>query len=123
MKSILPTEHQIQSAFIKRVRMHENRFPALRTLLAIPNGSWRHPATAARLKAEGVRPGAPDILLPVPSGKYAGLALEFKRQRNGHLSPAQRAYQSYLIMFGWRCETVWDAEQAWKILMGYLEIK
>ena len=31
---------------------------------AIPNGGHRHPAVAAKLKAEGATPGVPDLFIP-----------------------------------------------------------
>lgn len=48
-------------------------------LLAIPNGGKRSSAReGARLKAEGVKPGVSDLLLPLRRGGYAGLWLELK---------------------------------------------
>jgi hypothetical protein len=48
-------------------------------LLAIPNGGKRSgPREGARLKAEGVKPGVSDLLLPLRRGGYAGLWLELK---------------------------------------------
>ena len=115
-----PTEHEVQCAFIERVRLFEHSYPALKLLIAVPNGGLRHPRTAARLKAEGVRAGVPDILWPYACGKYHGLALEFKRTQGDHLRPEQRAYLSLLGMFGWRWERVWDHERAWEIVLDYL---
>lgn len=48
-------------------------------LLAIPNGGKRSgPREGMRLKAEGVKPGVSDLLLPLRRGGYAGLWLELK---------------------------------------------
>ena len=47
-------------------------------LFAIPNGGHRHKAVAAKLKAEGVRPGVPDLCLPVARGLHHGLYIELK---------------------------------------------
>jgi hypothetical protein len=47
-------------------------------LLAIPNGGRRDQREAVRLKAEGVKPGVSDLLLPLRRGGYAGLWLEMK---------------------------------------------
>lgn len=47
-------------------------------LLAIPNGGKRDAREGARLKAEGVKAGVSDLLLPIRRGGYAGLWLELK---------------------------------------------
>ena len=51
-------------------------------LLAIPNGGRRNVREAVRLKAEGVKPGVSDLLLPLRRGGYAGLWLELKAPGN-----------------------------------------
>ncbi len=67
----------------------ENKgIPELKLLFAIPNGGKRTPATAARLKAEGVLAGVPDLFLPVPRDQSLGLFIEMKTRR-GVLSAAQ----------------------------------
>jgi hypothetical protein len=53
--------------------------PELRWLHAIPNGGYRDKITAGKLKAEGVKRGIPDVFLPLPMTKYAGLYVELKR--------------------------------------------
>lgn len=68
MKS--PTEHAEACALIKLVKLHENRYPALRYLYHTPNGGQRNKIIAAKLKAEGVKTGVPDYLLPVMSSPY-----------------------------------------------------
>ncbi len=47
-------------------------------LLAIPNGGKRDVREAARLKAEGVKPGVSDLLLPLRRDGFFGLWLELK---------------------------------------------
>ena len=37
-------------------------------MFRIPNGGSRHPAEAARLKAQGVKAGVPDLCIPVARG-------------------------------------------------------
>ncbi len=64
-----------------------NAVPTLSDMFAIPNGGERHAAVAAKLKAEGVKPGVSDIMLPVPRSGYKGkataLQLDFlNRMRN-----------------------------------------
>lgn len=65
--------------------------PELRLLHAIPNGGYRNKITAAKLKAEGVKPGVPDICLPVARGRYHGLYIELKT-RQGKISTKQQTW-------------------------------
>lgn len=55
--------------------------PLWNLLYAIPNGGKREAATAARLKATGVKAGFPDIGLPVARGGYHALYIELKRRQ------------------------------------------
>lgn len=54
---------------------------------AVPNGSYRSKRTAARLKAEGVRAGQPDLVFII-NGFTHGLELKVGK---GRQSEAQRA--------------------------------
>lgn len=51
-------------------------------LLAIPNGGRRDAREAGRLKAEGVKAGVSDLLLPLRRDNFAGLWLELKAPGN-----------------------------------------
>lgn len=44
----------------------------------VPNGGYRRKSEAARMKAEGVRPGVPDLCIPVARGDYHSLYIEMK---------------------------------------------
>ena len=48
------------------------------TVYHIPNEAKRSPQAAARLKAEGMRPGIPDLCLPMARGRYHSLYIEVK---------------------------------------------
>ena len=65
----------------------------------IPNGGKRSKATAAGLKAMGVRPGIPDYHLPVARSGYHSLYIEFKTA-SGRISDAQRRVQKELAAEG-----------------------
>jgi hypothetical protein len=80
-------EHQHQVALIAwahRVRIQpasdiEPGATIATYLLAVPNGGKRSsPREGARLKAEGVKPGVSDLLLPLRRGGFCGLWLEMK---------------------------------------------
>lgn len=49
------------------------RFPELALLYHVPNGGSRNKIEAARLRAQGVKSGVPDLCLPVARGGNHGL--------------------------------------------------
>lgn len=82
------TEDQIQASFYKQAY---NSYPAVRGLLfSVPNGSTRHILEAMKLKATGLTPGIPDMIL---LWKGNGYGFEFKTII-GHLSLAQQHIHS-----------------------------
>lgn len=85
--------------------------PDLKLMHAIPNGGKRDIQTAARLKAEGVKPGVPDIFLPVARGGKHGLYIELKRRKGGTVSAAQEAWIRALALQGYQCAVChgWEA--------------
>ncbi|MDH5541925.1 MAG: VRR-NUC domain-containing protein [Nitrospinota bacterium] len=98
-------EHQHQVALINWASAHENKYPGLHLLHAIPNGGHRNKATAGKLKAEGVKAGFPDLLLPVPRGEYHSLYIEMKKpvtrsSGKGSISKAQSTVIEELRSFG-----------------------
>jgi hypothetical protein len=48
-------------------------YPQLKRLVHIPNGGSRHKAEASKFKAMGMKPGFPDLFLPIPIAKWHGL--------------------------------------------------
>ena len=88
----------------------------------MPNGGARHPAVAAKLKAEGVRPGVPDLFLAAPSGRDVlakGLWIELKRHPN-RPSAEQEAVIAYLRRQGYHCVVAYGFDEAKMAIEGYL---
>jgi hypothetical protein len=86
---IIPLESGEQQALFQWARLMEGRYPELWLMYAIPNGGARNKATAGRLKAEGVKPGVPDICLPVARNGFHSLYIELKRIDGGRVSDEQ----------------------------------
>jgi hypothetical protein len=84
-------EHRIQAALFKWAKCASAKQPGLKLMFAIPNGGARDAITGAMLKREGVKPGVPDIFLPLPVGNYHGLFIELKTAK-GSPSPEQREW-------------------------------
>ena len=64
-------------------------------IFAVPNGEARSRSTGARLKAEGVSAGVPDLCVPA-----WGVWIEMKRANGGTVSAAQKDWHAYLRGLG-----------------------
>jgi len=71
-------EHQEQVALFRWAELQKARWPELALMHAIPNGGRRDAVTGAKLKAEGVKAGVPDLCLPVARSGHHGLYIELK---------------------------------------------
>ena len=85
------SEHVEQREFVSWFR---KRYQGVR-IIAIPNGGIRGAAAGARLKAEGVSAGVPDLYIPAWK-----LWIEMKRQRDYTVSKEQRDWIDYLQKIG-----------------------
>ena len=95
-------------------------WPELALLHHIPNGGKRGKAEAAKLKRMGVKPGVPDLHLPVARGGFNGLYVEMKRLDGGRVSSEQRVWLAALHAAG-HCVAVCEGhEQAIAVLRDYL---
>ena len=113
------TEHAEQVALINWSYLNSGKYPELDLLHAIPNGGKRSIGVARKLKAEGVKPGIPDLFLPVARGDFHGLYVEMKSAR-GKLSPVQKEVQRALREQGYCVLTCYDWSQASDSIIKYL---
>lgn len=112
-------EHIQQCALMRWAGYQQRAHPELALLFAIPNGGLRSKATAAKLKAEGVKAGVPDICLPVAKGEYHGLWIEMKAGRNKPTAP-QVQWHMRLSQQGHRVAVCWGWEAARDVIEEYL---
>ena len=113
----IPSEHVEQVRLFTWAHYAQGKYPALSLLYAIPNGGARHPVVAAKLKAEGVKRGVPDICLPVARGKWHGLYIELKRQKGARPSPEQDDWLTALNRAGYLA--VWC--RGWDLAAAQIE--
>ena len=92
----------------------------LRLLHHIPNEGRRSIQYAMSLKRQGMKPGVPDICLPVARGKYHGLYIELK-VKGGRLSPEQREWQRDLLEEGYCAAVCYGFEQAKQTIDWYMK--
>lgn len=120
-KTPTPTEHEEQAALITWWSWYSQWMGLQRCLLmAIPNGGARTTVTGARLKAEGVRAGIPDLFLAVPTDTSHGLWLEMKRKRGGFVTDFQREAMKALEAQGFSCVVCRGFTEAQEAIVSYL---
>lgn len=122
-------EHQEQALLISWAFLREGSVPELENLYAIPNGSDKSFGVAARMKAEGLKPGVPDLCLavlrPLPEcdAWWGSLYIEMKSP-TGYPRPDQREWADRLEKRGMkvirRC-VKW--EDAARHILEYLGIE
>lgn len=115
---VAPSEHDLQVACVKLFRLQYPQYANL--LFAIPNGGQRNLLVAAKLKAEGVLSGVPDLFLAVPSGEHNGLFIEMKNGRSNSLTANQKLMFTELRNQNYRCECVHDMVEFEKTIKEYL---
>jgi len=115
-----PSEHDEQKNLFKRYRLMLGRFPELILAYACPNGGQRNKIVATRLKAEGVKPGVPDIHIPIARGEYSGLWIELKRLKGSSFQENQKFWLNELNKYGAFAVMCKGAEEALKITEMYL---
>lgn len=110
------SEHLEQAALIVWTQLKGHPY---NLIFAIPNGGHRHPRTATFLKAEGVKPGVPDLMLPVACGGYHGLFIEMKFGRNPP-TKEQKEKLAALQEQGYAAHVCYGWEAAREVIEDYL---
>lgn len=122
-RACAPTEHEEQVALFAWAAAHEEETPALRNLVAFPNGGYRPMATAAKLKAEGVKPGLPDLALFCKRGGHGALFIELKRaDRSNGCTLEQNMWIDRLRGYGYSAVVCYGADEAIRTITHYLSL-
>ena len=121
---MIPSESQEQTVVIRWFDLQHAAYKG--RLVAVPNGahlagSGRQRAMKmARMKAEGLRPGFPDLFLPVPAQGFHGLAIEMKRQKGSTTSREQLDWLNWLAEQGYMTALCKGAQAAMDTINSYL---
>lgn len=117
-------EEREQARFIKWTHLPVVRAiaPALAYLFHCPNGGKRDAITGGQMRALGVKPGVPDLLLPVRSALFSGLAIEMK-SATGKTTPAQDNWLDLLSRNGWCVTVARSANEARAAVIAYLGLE
>lgn len=123
-------ESKEQSAVVRWFKMQYPKYQEC--ILAIPNGAHLAGKTAndrakqmAKLKREGVKPGASDLFIAVPVGDLSGLWLEMKKTGETYSSVKtnQREHLEQMIKVGYSAEWAAGIDQAINIIKKYMDGK
>lgn len=98
--------------------------PKLKWLHHSPNGGKRSAFTGGQMKAIGVNPGFPDLVLPARhahGAKWIGLVIEMKSEK-GRASDAQSAWLEHFASEGWYCVICRDAHEARFAICDYFDV-
>ena len=117
----LRSEATEQEDVISWCSHHERMYPELKWIHHCPNGGNRQKAEASRLKAQGVKPGVPDLHLPVPKGEYHGLYIEMKYDK-GRLEPVQKEWLIAMADAGHFACVCYGYDYAVKVIEDYVRL-
>lgn len=121
LKYAMRSEDTEQIQVINWAHWHASKYEELTLLHHIPNGGSRNKAEAVKLKQMGVRPGVPDLCLPVPKGIYSGLYIEMKFG-DGRVEKTQREFLKAAAKHGHFCVVCYGADEAINILQEYVNL-
>jgi hypothetical protein len=120
---VIPTENEEQATLMEWAAFASSAYPELKLLYAIPNGGYRPPRTAAMLQRTGVKPGVPDLCLPVPQRGYGALYIEMKRIQGGAVSAAQEIWIRNLNRVGNKAVVCKGFSEAKDAILKYLGVE
>jgi hypothetical protein len=112
------SEHQEQCLLIDWYRLQYKQYKY--HLFSIPNGEYRHIATAVKLKRSGVLAGVSDLFLMIPKNGYHGLWLEMKA-KTGSLSDKQKEFMGAATLMGYQAVVCFGFEEAKEAITKYLQ--
>jgi hypothetical protein len=118
----MPTEAQEQQALFRWAQCQSGRYPEWALLYHVPNGGSRNHLEARALKRGGVKPGVPDLCLPVARGGFHGLYIELKRVEGGRVTELQSGWMDSLLAQGYRVAVCKGWENAAALILEYLDL-
>ena len=123
-------ESKEQSAVVRWFKMQYPKYQEC--IVAIPNGAHLAGKTVddrkrqmAKMKREGLKPGASDLFIAVPVGDLSGLWLEMKKTGETYSSVKtnQREHLAQMIKVGYAADWAAGIDQAINIIKKYMDGK
>ena len=116
----IPSESTEQQHLFQWARMMSGAHPELALMYKITNEGRRSRANGARMVAEGMKKGVPDICLPVARGGHHGLYIELKRERNSRVTKDQLEWIEALMDQGYAAAVCRGCDEAIRLITDYL---
>lgn len=123
----IPSEHDEQVALFGWAQLAARMHPGLELLYAIPNAAKRTGRQGKAMKAEGLRPGFPDVGFPVPAKRndplekvYHGAFIEMKAKDAPKPRIEQQKWLDALSAQGYACTVAYGFEEAQQFILNYL---
>jgi len=120
MTNQTPLESWEQEQFFRWIYANQIRYPELQLCNGSMNGIRVSPRLRSSLKGQGLRPGVPDIDLPVKRFPWCGLRIEMKRVKGGSTSEEQKQFHRLLGQQGYRVEVCKGWAAAVEVVKDYL---
>lgn len=94
---------------------------------AVPNGGYRNPREAQRMKWAGVKKGVPDIFIAIPTSEHHGLFIELKRpivkgESKPNITKEQIIWIQNLNEQGYRAIVCYGFDEALKEIKSHYKI-
>lgn len=105
------TEREEQAEVFRWAREQERRIPELAYLFGTFNAGKRRGRGIGMAVSTGLKPGVPDVVLPIPNARAVGLAIEMKVTGN-HPTDDQTRWLEALESFGWEVHVCYSAREA-----------
>ena len=112
------SEHQEQCLLIDWYRLQYKQYKY--HLFSIPNGEYRHIATAVKLKRSGVLAGVSDLFLMIPKTGWHGMFIEMKA-KGGNLSDKQKDFMGAATLMGYQAVVCYGFDEAKTAITKYLQ--
>lgn len=119
-QKISESTHQI--CLFRWAAYQTGKWPELNLMYHIPNEGKRSRATGGRMRAEGLKPGVPDVCLPVARGRFHGLYIEMKAGSN-KTTKNQDYWLEALAAEGYLTAVCYGWEAAAQKITEYMNLK
>jgi hypothetical protein len=113
------SEDRIQQHLMNAFAALSYQVNELQWFFHVPNGGNRNLREAVKFKSMGVKPGVPDLILPVARKKYHGLAIELKAGKNKP-TELQLEWHQFMKNEGWYVAICFSWEEALCVALLYL---
>ena len=100
------SEHQEQAAFVQWMKLKKIRHYAVPNALKVGGVKLM-----SYLKAEGLTPGVPDLVIPYKTVDFGGLYIEMKK-KGGRVKPEQTEWHEFLALQNYRVAVCYSADEA-----------